>query len=368
MDRCTITDVAREAGVSVSTVSRVLNGKPEVSPATVASVEQAIMRLGYVANRSAQQLRLGYVANRSGQHLAGARAWAIGLLVPTLSDYAIEIMRGVSEVLTGAGHDMVVYSFDHLRARRNVLPYTSVLSRSAVDGLIVVLPSYMDSSFLEAYRQEGPVVLIDDKPVDADYPTVGAANVDGALQATRYLLALGHRRIGFITGDRRSSAASERIDGYCQALRDARLPVDPALIVGGDYLQSSGRRAALALLALPDPPTAIFASNDEEAFGVMEAVRQLGLCVPEDVSLVGFDDVPAAALVRPPLTTVRQPLMRMGRAAAETMLNLLDGRPPANTLLLLPASLIVREFLQPAGVPPRHPGRGSGPGVETPRR
>jgi len=128
MDRCTITDVAREAGVSVSTVSRVLNGKPEVSRATVAGVEQAIKRLGFIANRSAQ-------------HLAGARARAIGVLVPTFTDYIIEIMRGVSEVLTDAGPDMVVYSFDHLHGQGKNHPYTSVLSRSAVDGLIVVLPT-----------------------------------------------------------------------------------------------------------------------------------------------------------------------------------------------------------------------------------
>lgn len=205
----------------------------------------------------------------------------------------------------------------------------------------------MDSSFLEAYQRERPIVLIDDKSENVDYPTVGAANVDGALQATRYLLALGHRRIGFITGDRRLSAASERIDGYCQALRDAHVPVDPALIVEGDFLQSGGYRAALAMLALPDPPTAIFASNDEEAFGVMDAVRQSGLRVPEDISLVGFDDVPAAARVRPSLTTVHQPLTRMGKAAAEMLLNLLDGRPLTNKLVLLTAPLIVRESCSP---------------------
>ena len=334
MNRCTISDVARETGVSVSTVSRVLNGKPEVSPATVAAVEQAITRLGYVANRSAQRL-------------AGARAGAIGLLVPTLTDYLIEIMRGVSEVLTDAGHDMVVYSFDYLHGQGKTRPYTSVLSRSAVDGLIVVLPAYMDSSFLEAYQRERPVVLIDDKSENVVYPTVGAANVDGALQATRYLLALGHRRIGFITGNRKLSAAFERIDGYCQALRDAHVPVDPALIVDGDYFQSGGRRAAAPLLALPDPPTAIFASNDEEAFGVMDAVCQLGLRVPNDVSVVGFDDVPASALVRPPLTTVRQPLRLMGKTAAEMLLNLLDGRLLTNKLVLLPTPLIVRESCSP---------------------
>jgi LacI family transcriptional regulator len=334
MSRCTITDVAREAGVSVSTVSRVLNGKPEVAPATVAAVEQTIKRLGYVANRSARCL-------------AGARARAIGLLIPTFTDYAIEIMRGVSEILSDSLHDMILYSFDHLRGEGQTRSYTTMLSRSPVDGLIVVLPAYMDGNFLAAYQRERPIVLIDDKSVNVDYPTVGAANVDGALQATRYLLALGHHRIGFITGDRRLSASGERIDGYCQALRDAHVAIDPALIVEGDYIQRGGYQAAMELLALPEPPTAIFASNDEEALGAMDAVQELGLRIPEDISVVGFDDVPAAARARPPLTTVHQPLTRMGRAAVEMLLDLLDGRPLSNKLVLLPTPLVVRESCCP---------------------
>jgi LacI family transcriptional regulator len=332
----TIVDVARAAGVSVSTVSRVLNNKPDVAAPTREKVLATMQRLGYVANPSARRL-------------AGGRTGIIGLIVPDIATaYTVEIVRGVGEEVNKAGYDLVLYTVvgQHEGAERE-RAWLSILSRGLVDGLVLVLPRSMTDELIALSGRGFPIVLIDHRGVDTDLPSVCATNVEGALEATRYLLSLGHRRIGFITGTLQYRAGSDRLAGYRLALAQAGISFDPALVFEGDFSRQKGYEGAMALMRLPDPPTAIFASNDVSAFGALDALRELGLRVPEDVSLVGFDDIPAAAEIRPPLTTVRQPLVDMGRSGAQLILALLNGQTEVPRRIELPTHLIVRSSCSP---------------------
>jgi LacI family transcriptional regulator len=185
-------------------------------------------------------------------------------------------------------------------------------------------------------------VLIDHQGTGESESAVGATNRQGGYDATRYLIELGHRRIGFITGTLDLGCSRDRLAGYEAALAERGWSIDPALIREGDFQQPAGFACAQALLAAPERPTAIFASNDVMAFGVMEAVRDRGLRIPDDVSIIGFDDIPQAATVNPPLTTVRQPLAEMGARATRMLLTLIHNLDQATQRIELPTELIVR--------------------------
>lgn len=324
----TIIDVAREAGVSYATVSRVVNNKAHVKPGTRERVLVAMQRLGYVANLQARSL-------------AGGRTQVVGLLVQDLGTaYIGEIIRGIDGELAAAGYDLVLYTTHRQTAREST--HVTTLTRGLADGLLLVLPRNPEA-YLETLRAHAfPYVLIDHDGTDSAAPAVGATNWQGAYDATCYLIALGHKRIGFIAGTRGLQAAEDRRAGYLAALAAHDLPADLALIVEGNFLQPESYNATGALLHLPAPPTAIFAANDVSAFGVMEAVRDQGLRIPQDVSIVGFDDIPQASNVHPPLTTVRQPLEEMGRAATRMLLDqLADPQHPPGRVDL-PTELIIR--------------------------
>jgi LacI family transcriptional regulator len=210
-----------------------------------------------------------------------------------------------------------------------------------------VLPRNPEA-YLESLRQRRfPYVLIDHQGIDETGPAVGATNWQGAYDATRHLLGLGHRRIGFITGQVDMGCSRDRLAGYQAALADAGLAPDPLLIKEGDFFQPDGFAGARELMALPEPPSAIFASNDVSAFGVMEAVRDAGRRIPDDISIVGFDDIPQAAQVNPTLTTVRQPLEQMGRTAARMLLEIIGNPDRPATRVELATELIVRASTRP---------------------
>lgn len=324
----TIIDVAREAGVSYATVSRVVNGKAHVKPDKRERVLQAMARLGYVANQHARSL-------------AGGRSHIVGLLVPDLgTGYIGEIVRGIDRELERVHYDLMLYTTHRRRAKE--ASYASALSGGLADGLLLVLPRD-PAAYLSVLRQRNfPYVLIDHHGIDRTGPAVGATNWQGAYDATHYLIGLGHRRIGFITGTLDMACSTERLDGYQQALRDADLGVSEAYVRVGDFHQPGGYLCASELLALAEPPTAIFASNDVMAFGVMEAVRERGLHIPSDISIVGFDDIGQAANVHPPLTTVRQPLEEMGRTATRMLIELIENPQQPITRTELATELIVR--------------------------
>jgi LacI family transcriptional regulator len=327
--KVTIIDIAAEANVSYATVSRVINHDVHVKQETRDRVLQTMGRLGYVANRQARSL-------------AGGRTNTIGVLIPDLgTGYIGEIIRGIDAELGLSDLDLIVYT-THRTASKEA-NYVTNLATGMVDGLILVLPRSPADFIGILTKQNFPLILIDHQGIGPDCPAVGAANWQGGFTATEYLIKLGHQRIGFITGWMDLGCALDRLDGYRSALRTNHIPDAPELIYEGTFFQPDGFNGASILLDLPNPPTAIFASNDVMAMGVMDAIRQRGLRVPDDVSVIGFDDIPQASLIRPALTTVRQPLEKMGRVATQMLLELLSKSQKKIGRIELPTELIIRD-------------------------
>jgi LacI family transcriptional regulator len=332
-ERATIIDVAKEANVSFATVSRVVTGKGYVSSATRERVVDAMARTGYVVNREARAL-------------AGGRHQVIGLLVPDLdTSYGWEILRGIDEELAATSYDLMLYT-THRRLTRES-EFVHSLTQGSTDGLLMILPmdpgSYVDS----IRRRDFPYVIIDHTGVDEQGPSVGATNRLGAIDAVNYLLSLGHRRIGFITGIPEMGCAQERLVGYQEALQQAGLPYDASLVEEGNFRQPLAYECTRRLLALPDPPTAIFAANDISAYGVMDAVRDAGLRIPDHISVVGFDDIPSSSHTNPPLTTIRQPMREMGRLATRMLFESIDDPKRDVERIALPTELVIRSTCRP---------------------
>jgi len=327
--KITIIDVAAEAGVSFGTVSRVINNDVHVRKETRERVQKAMDKLGFVANRQARSL-------------AGGKSDSIGVLVPDLgTGYIGELIRGIDAELSLTDLDLILYT-THRTASKEA-NYVANLARGMVDGLLLVLPRRPGDFIGTLTQQNIPFVLIDHQGTGQECPAVGAANWQGGYNATEYLIKLGHQRIGFITGWMDLGCSVDRLDGYRSALRTYHIPKAPELIYEGTFFQPDGYAGASALLDLPEPPTAIFASNDVMAMGAMDAVRNRGLRVPDDVSVIGFDDIPQAAMIRPALTTIGQPLEKMGRVATQMLLDLLRHPNKDANRIELPTQLIVRD-------------------------
>jgi LacI family transcriptional regulator len=328
LSKVTIVEVARKGGVSLGTVSRVINNDIHVAPETRERVSKVMREMGYVANRQARSLR-------------GSKTNVIGLLVPDLgTGYIGEIMRGIDAELALEQLDLMLFT-THRTASKEA-SYVANMGKGMVDGLLLVLPRNPADYVETLTHRNFPFVLIDHQGTGQNCPAVGASNWQGAYNATEYLIKLGHTRIGFITGSMDLGAASDRLDGHESALRIHHIAKDPRLIYEGTFFQSDGYAGACALMDIHDPPTAIFASNDVMAMGAMDAVRSRRLRVPEDISIVGFDDIPQAESVRPELTTVRQPLEQMGRVATQMLLDLLKNTDKEISRIELPTELIVR--------------------------
>jgi LacI family transcriptional regulator len=333
--RITIREVADEAGVSIATVSRVLNGRDDVAPETRELVSRIIQQRGYIANRNARGLSAG-------------RTGLVGVLVPLVFPvFFSAILSGASEALyehdlrvllspTGHEHDREVTLIDRL-------------AHGLTDGALVILPEE-SSEELERLLDAGyNFVVVDPRlRLNGRIPSVSAAHMSGADQAMRYLISLGHRRIGAITGPPGWVATEDRRRGYRAALAAANIPFDAALEVEADFEIPDGEAAARRLLGTSNPPTAVFAFNDNIAIGTMRAARELGLRVPEDLSIVGFDDVEHASIVTPRLTTVRQPLAEMGRTAVSLLVRLLEQQSVETLSIQLATRLVIRESTAPA--------------------
>lgn len=330
----TIVDVAREAGVSYSTVSRVMNNYEYVRPETREKVLNAMMRLGYVVNQQARSLR-------------GGRSQVVGLLVPDVGNsYIGAIIRGIDAELSANQYDLMLYTTHRQKTREST--YVATITRGLADGLLLLLPTNVAAYLTSLQQQQFPHVLIDYQHVDnALTSTVQATNWQGAYDATSYLIRLGHRRIAHIVGLKEMQCALDRLQGYRDALAAHGIPYDPDLVFAGDFYRPQGYEAACKFLALPQPPTAVFAANDSSAFGVMEAVTRMGLRVPDDMSVIGFDDIIEAQQVHPGLTTVRQPLEEMGRVAARILLKRLDDPDLPGQRVELPTVLVERDSCMP---------------------
>ncbi|MDX6313995.1 MAG: LacI family transcriptional regulator [Streptomyces sp.] len=324
--KVTITAIAAAAGVSVPTVSRVVNGRSDVAPETRAKVEDLLRQHGY----------------RRRTTVPGDRAALLDLVFNDLdSPWAVEIIRGVEEVAHAAGFGTVVSAI-HGRAG-SARQWMKNLRDRASDGVILVTSVLEPVLHEELRRLNVPIVVVDPAGSAAlDAPTIGATNWAGGMAATEHLLGLGHRRIGFIAGPPRLLCSRARLDGYRAAVEAAGVAVDDELVMQGDFYHEGGFTACGRLMDLAEPPTAIFASSDQMALGAIEALRRRGLRVPEDVSVVGFDDLPEVRWCAPPLTTVRQPLVEMGKLAARTVLRQARGEEIDSPRLELATELVVR--------------------------
>ncbi len=332
-DSVTIMDVAREAGVSYSTVSRVINNYEFVRPETRRRVLNAITRLGYVVNQQARSL-------------AGGRSQIIGLLVPEVGNsYIGTVMRGIDAELVAAQYDLMLYTTHHRHLKESL--YVAALTRGMTDGLLLLVPQNSEVYVESLHQRRFPYVVIDHQGLDDYSPSVVATNWQGAFDATEYLINLGHRRIGHIAGDQRLSAGMDRLSGYRAALEKHQIPFDPALVSNGRFQQPESYLAANTLLDLSEPPTAIFAASDMSAFGAVDAIRNRGLRIPDDISIVGFDDIPEAAYMHPFLTTVRQPLYDMGRLATRLLLQAIAAGELPSERIIVDTELILRQSCQP---------------------
>ncbi len=334
--RSTIAEIAAKAGVSVPTVSRVLHRRPDVAPATRQHVEQVIKESGFVLSRTKQPVQSGGI---------------VDMLVPGLDAmYSVEIMRGVEEVLSRTAFRLgVSASHDSLQFQQR---WIAKIFNGSTRGAILVL-AFSQLEHFDLLRSHSiPFVVVDQRGnLASDIPSVGATNWLGARLAIEHLLGLGHKRIAIIAGQETHRCSLDRIAGYRVALADAGLPLDPALIRPGAFIPETGYEQTTRLLDLPEPPTAIFAGCDAQAMGVYSALRARGLHIPGDVSVVGFDDIPLAPLVTPALTTVRQPLMEMGRVATTMLLRLIAGEPLDSMRVELTTSLIERDSCAPVRSP-----------------
>jgi LacI family transcriptional regulator, galactose operon repressor len=318
-------DVAREAGVSVATVSKVVNGRYGVAQSTLEHVLTVIDDLGYEASLGARSLR-------------SLRTNVIGVLVAEFEPFSTELLKGVSAAIGETSYELIAYAGRHHGdqvgwERRSLVR----LGGSVIDGAIVVTPTVVDAS-----SGGIPIVAVDPHTGPSDVPTVDSDNYEGAMTATRHLLSLGHTRIGFLGGRTDLESAQLREKGFRDAMRDAGVPVDDALVVVGGFRPESAEAPARQLLERADRPSAVFAANDLTAIRTMEVARGLGLSVPDDLSVIGFDNVPESALSQPPLTTISQPLQEMGSAALRMLVSLLDGVEPEPSHVRLPTTMVER--------------------------
>lgn len=350
MASVTIYDVAAKAGVSIKTVSRVMNNEPNVRPA---------MRDRVLAAAGA----LGYSPNLSARSLAGSRSFVIAVFVDAAltidhwrsergADYLSRIQLGATLQCREAGYHLLVELIDHEgpRVRQEV---AALLAALKPDGVILTPPSSDNAVVLELLDKAGtPYVRVGPERAEGLGPRVHMDDVAAAREMTEHLAKLGHRRIGFIVGEPRYGASQARRDGYLEAMKGLGLPVADGWVRQGDFTFQSGLDQAKALLALPDRPTAIFASNDDMALGCMAAIAEAGLMTPGDVSVAGFDDSPSARFSRPQLTTVRQPVAEMASVAAKLLIGQARSGAAAERPVdeLLPFELIHRASTAP---PPR---------------
>jgi LacI family transcriptional regulator len=327
--RATIREIASAAGVSIATVSRVLNERPGVAAETRGAVLRVVRDQGFTANRSARAL-------------SGGRTGLIGVMLPIVeAAYFTSILSGASEALYEQDMRMVLCPTLHHHEREVTL--LDRLMHGTTDGAVLMLPEESNEE-LKVLRRKGYAFVIVDPRValDEGIPAVSAANASGARAATEHLLSLGHRRIGAITGPQIYLASTERLNGFHGAMAAAGVLPDPSLVLDSGFDIESGAKAAARLLDMADTPTAIFAFNDNTAIGALRVARERGISVPDELSIVGFDDSEQSAIVTPALTTVRQPLAEMGRMAVSLLVRLLDGQRLEALHIELKTRLIVR--------------------------
>jgi LacI family transcriptional regulator len=327
--RVRIQDVAELAGVSIATVSRVLNDHPDVSPSTRDEVIRYARELGYNGTRRTDAVN-------------GRRTRLIALSVPSMrAEYVNEIVTGAVEALRDRDARLVICSVDADHDSGGGL--REHLLHGMTDGALLVLNEEPSETLHDLLSSGYPVVTVESLASSDDTPAVATTNWAGAKTATEFLVKLGHTHIAVVTGDRSGRVTADRIAGYQAALLASGMPLLQRLVREADGTIEGGYEAARALLNLPGRPSAIFAFSDSMATGVLRAARELGLGVPRDLSVIGFDDVELASATVPALTTVKQPLHGLGRVAVDVLFRLLNGQPLDARRIELSTSLVVRE-------------------------
>ena len=329
----TIRDVAKIAKVSTSTVSHVVNDTRFVNPETREKVLHAMKKLDYRPNRVARSLR-----NR--------QTLTLGIIVPNSANpYFAEVLVGIERICFDLGYNIIIGNANDDPERE--LSYLNVLLSRQVDGVLLISTGAYKESLELLATYNIPVVLVDRSSQSDDVDEILTANKQGGLLATRHLLQLGHTRIGCITGPSLLTPGAERVAGYYDALKAAGIPVDEKLVKSGNFDHESGYRACRDLLAEEFPPTAIFAGNDLMAVGVLCAIHEANMCVPADISVIGFDDIPLASYSVPRLTTISQPSHQLGQAAVECLIDRLKNPEKSVQRDILSVSFVERDSCAP---------------------
>lgn len=326
----TLQDVAQEANVSISTVSRALNNSEKVHPETKAHVRAVANELGYKRSRVARRLRL-----------KDGKASLIGLVIPDIQNpFFADVTRGVEDIAQAQNYGLLLSNSDEDPDKQRLA--LDILQTEDVDGVIVPPVSEKDPALCQLVETDIAVVCVDRRLRNARVDTIISDNREGAYRAVSHLIDLGHERIAFIGGVPHISTLTERQQGYKQALTESGMPIDSKLVKQANSGQERGRRFTEELLELQDPPTAIFSGNNLTTLGVLAALNEQRVAVPEEMAVVGYDDVPWAQALNPPPTVVDQAGYEMGRRAAEILVERLQHPGRAPTTRTLEPELIVR--------------------------
>lgn len=326
----TIREVARQAGVSVATVSHVINGTRKVAPETEARVRRVMEELGYQPSAIAQSLRKRVT-------------YAVGVLVSDITNpFFATLVRGIEDAALEAGYSVIVCNSDEDPTKEDM--YIRALWRRRIDGMLIA-PTKDGASpiFQELLERKVPFVFVDRKARGINAPAVLSDNVGGAYLAMRHLIEKGHRRIGIVLGIPGATTTEERFAGCCQALTEAEIPVASELVVWGGYRVDGGRKAVHKFLSLSYPPTAIFSANNLMTLGILQELRYLRLTIPGDVAVIGFDDLDWAEIADPPLTVVAQNPYEIGRRGFELLLARLRGEELEAQDVRIPVELKIRQ-------------------------
>jgi LacI family repressor for deo operon, udp, cdd, tsx, nupC, and nupG len=325
----TMKDVAEQAGVSTATVSRALMNPEKVSASTRQKVDQAVMAVGYSPHALSRNLK----RNESRTIL---------VIVPDICDpFFADLIKGIERTAAESGY--LVLIGDCAQQNQQEKTFINLIITKQIDGMLLLGSDLPFDASKEEQRNLPPMVMANEFAPELELPTVHIDNLTAAFEAVHYLLNLGHQRIACIEGPKHMPLCQYRSQGYVQALRRNGISVENALTAQGDFTYESGARAVSELMALPSPPTAIFCHNDIMAIGAMFQAKKMGLRIPQDLSVVGFDDIKASQFTDPPLTTVAQPRFQLGRQAMLLLLEQLQGNPVQNGSLLLDSELVVRQ-------------------------
>ena len=328
----TIKDIAEEADVSVTTVSRVLNDKPDVSPNTRKNVLEKINELGYKPNSIARGLAL-------------QKTNTLGLIIPDISNpFFPDIARGVEDMANEKDYSVIFCNTDNEQKKEKEA--IDLMKEKQVDGILLSLSTTNEKELKNLRKLEYPIVQIDRKIPNINYPSITIDNVKSAYTATKYLIKNGHKKIAHITGDLETITGSQRLKGFKKAIFEKNLNLNKSYIKNGDYSKKSGYQNMLALLKSNNPPTAVFIANDLMAVGAYQAVFELNLSIPKDISIIGHDDIDVTKLVNPTLTTMSQPKYQLGNEAVQLLINEIESNKLSNEEIILNTNLINRNSIR----------------------